>query len=182
MKSISKTLDEMNKFPEKRNFYIVMDNAPIHTSQDITNLIEIRDYEAIYLPPYSSELNSIENFWSVVKNSIKRSVFQETEDLKTRISEVSQSVSRKTLHNITQHSVENFQKCFDKEPLWWTFGQFRSSIKLRTLLITQTNSEWCKREFEPFANTNLGQWKGELWAVRKANFSQNFGGGVAVIY
>ncbi|KAG0741530.1 hypothetical protein G6F29_010666 [Rhizopus arrhizus] len=117
MPSISKTLDEMNKFPEKRNFYIVMDNAPIHTSQDITNLIEIRDYEAIYLPPYSSELNSIENFWSVVKNSIKRSVFQETEDLKTRISEVSQSVSRKTLHNITQHSVENFQKCFDKEPL-----------------------------------------------------------------
>jgi hypothetical protein len=95
--------------------------------------------------------------------------------LKTRISEVSQSVSRKTLHNITQHSVESFQKCFDKEPLWWTFGQFRSSIKLRTLLITQTNSEWCKREFEPFANTNLGQWKGELWAVRKANFSRNFG-------
>lgn len=116
MKLISKTLDEMDRFPEIRNFYIVMGNAPIHTSQDITNLIETRGYRAIYLPPYSPELNTIEDFWSVVKNSVKRSVFQETEGLKTRISEANESVSIKTLHNIAQKSVENFQKCFDKEP------------------------------------------------------------------
>lgn len=67
----------LKKFPEMRNFYIVMDNAPIHIPQDITNLIETRDYRAIYLPPYSPELNTIEDFWSVVKNSVKRSVFQE---------------------------------------------------------------------------------------------------------
>lgn len=108
MRPNSKTLDEMDKFPEMRNFYIVMDNVPIYTSQDITNLIETRGYRAIYLPPYSPELNTIEDFWSVVKNSVKRSVFQETEDLKTRISKASESVSTKTLHNIAQKSVENF--------------------------------------------------------------------------
>lgn len=117
MRFISKTLDEMDKFPEMNNFYIMMDNAPIHTSQDITNMIEARGYRAIYLPPYSPELNPIENFWSILKGAVKRSVFQEAEDLKTRISKASESVSRKTLHNIAQHSVENFQKCFDKEPL-----------------------------------------------------------------
>lgn len=114
---ISKTLDEMDKFPEMKNFYIVMDNAPIHTSDSIKNLIEARGYRAIYLPPYSPELNPIENFWSIVKNSVKRSAFKETEDLKTRIAEASECVSRKTLHNIAYHSVNNFEKCFNKEPL-----------------------------------------------------------------
>lgn len=48
MKLISKTVeDEMDRFPEMRNLYIVMGNAPIHTSQDITNLIETRGYRAI---------------------------------------------------------------------------------------------------------------------------------------
>jgi transposase len=104
MKFISKTLDEM-------------DNAPIYTLGDITRLIEARGYRAMYLPPYSPELNPIENFWSVVKNSVKTSAFQKTEDLKTRISEASEYISRKTLHNIAQHSVENFRRCFDKESL-----------------------------------------------------------------
>ncbi|KAI8322007.1 hypothetical protein EDC96DRAFT_248649 [Choanephora cucurbitarum] len=34
----------MDKFPEIENFYIVMDNTPIHTSDNIKNLIEARDY------------------------------------------------------------------------------------------------------------------------------------------
>lgn len=43
-KFVSKMLDQIDRFPKMRNFYIVMDNAPIHASQDITNLIETRDY------------------------------------------------------------------------------------------------------------------------------------------
>jgi hypothetical protein len=117
MRFISKTLDEMDKFPEMKGFYIVMDNAPIHTSQDITTMIEARGYKAIYLPPYSPELNPIENFWSIVKGAVKRSQFQDTEDLKTRITEAGRSVSRKALHKIANHPVNNFQKCLNKEPL-----------------------------------------------------------------
>ncbi|CEI91015.1 hypothetical protein RMCBS344292_05319 [Rhizopus microsporus] len=97
MRFVSKTLDEMDKFPEMTNFYIVMDNAPIHTSHEITRMIEARGYRAIYLPPYSPELNPIENFWSILK--------------------ASKSISRKTLHNITQHSVDSFEICLKKEPL-----------------------------------------------------------------
>lgn len=77
-----------------------MDNAPIHTSDSVTGLIEIRGYRAIYLPSYSPGLNPVENFWSIVKNSVKRSEFTKTEDLKTRIVEASESVSRKALYNI----------------------------------------------------------------------------------
>ncbi|KAG2215958.1 hypothetical protein INT45_010102 [Circinella minor] len=117
MKFISKTLDEMDKFPEMSNYYIIMDNVPIHTSHDITRMIETRGYRALYLPPYSPELNPIENFWSILKGTVKRSMFEETEDLKTRISEASESISRKSLCNIAQHSINNFEKCLNKEPL-----------------------------------------------------------------
>lgn len=117
MRFVSKTLDEMDKFPEMTNFYIVMDNAPIHTSHEITRMIEARGYRAIYLPPYSPELNPVENFWSSLKGTVKRGIFADTEDLKTRIAEASKSISRKTLHNITQHSVDSFEICLKKEPL-----------------------------------------------------------------
>ncbi|KAG2199818.1 hypothetical protein INT47_009431 [Mucor saturninus] len=113
MRFKSKTLDEMIKFPKTKGMYIVMDNAPIHTSQDITTMIEARGYKVIYLPPYSPELNPIKNFWSIVKGAAKRNQFQDTEDLKTRITEAGRSVSRKSLHNITNHSVNNFQKCLN---------------------------------------------------------------------
>lgn len=43
-------------------------------------------------------------------------VFRETEDLKTRISEVSKSINRKTI-NVAQYSVNNFQKYLHKELL-----------------------------------------------------------------
>lgn len=50
MRFISKTLDDMDKFPEMRNFDIVRNNSLIHTSESIPSLIEIRYYTAIYLP------------------------------------------------------------------------------------------------------------------------------------
>lgn len=66
---------------------IVMDNAPIHTHTDINELVTSRGYRIICLSPYSPELNPIEQFWSVVKNKIKRKPFSGNEDLKTRIAE-----------------------------------------------------------------------------------------------
>lgn len=47
--------------------YIVMDNTPIHTADDIDEMISKKRYRSIYLPPYSPELNPIENFGSTMK-------------------------------------------------------------------------------------------------------------------
>ncbi|EIE82108.1 hypothetical protein RO3G_06813 [Rhizopus delemar RA 99-880] len=58
----------MDKYPEMKGHYLVMDNAPIHSSTDIGKYIHSRGYRYVYLPPYSPELNPIEQFWSVVKN------------------------------------------------------------------------------------------------------------------
>jgi transposase len=56
------TLDEMDKYPEMKGHYLVMDNAPIHSSIDIGKYIHSREYRCVYLPPYSPELNPIEQF------------------------------------------------------------------------------------------------------------------------
>jgi transposase len=64
LRFVSKTLDEMGKFPEMKGFYLIMDNAPIHTSKEVEEMVVSRCYNCDYLPPYSIELNPIEQFGS----------------------------------------------------------------------------------------------------------------------
>jgi transposase len=94
-----------------------MDNAPIHTAKEIDELITKRGYKSIYLPPYSPELNPIEQFWAIVKNKVKRSRFEDKEDLFTRFTEACNSVPPNHLHAFVQHSVNVFEKCLNGEPI-----------------------------------------------------------------
>ncbi|KAG1318513.1 hypothetical protein G6F62_012317 [Rhizopus arrhizus] len=66
------TLDEMDKHPHMKGHYIVMDNAPIHTHENIKKYIEYQGYKRVYLPTYSPELNPIEQFWAVSKKNAKK--------------------------------------------------------------------------------------------------------------
>ncbi|KAG1154276.1 hypothetical protein G6F37_009600 [Rhizopus arrhizus] len=114
---IRKTLNEMDKTPLMNGFYIVMDNALIHTHNDIDKLITLRGYRSIYLPSYSPELNPIEQFWSAVKNKVKRGMFSDDEDLKTRIADACNNVPIQHVKAFIQHSCNQFEKCKNKEPL-----------------------------------------------------------------
>jgi transposase len=51
---------------------IVLDNASFHKSKRITELIEAVECKVLFLPPYSPDLNPIENFWAVMKSKIKK--------------------------------------------------------------------------------------------------------------
>jgi transposase len=42
--------------------YLVMDNAPIHSSAKVRDQVESRGYKCFYLPPYSPFLYLIEEF------------------------------------------------------------------------------------------------------------------------
>ena len=50
---------------------VVMDNASIHKSPCVRQLIEEAGCRLIYLPPYSPDLNPIETFWANMKKWIK---------------------------------------------------------------------------------------------------------------
>ncbi|PPR02227.1 hypothetical protein CVT24_011455 [Panaeolus cyanescens] len=63
-------LDNMNPFPA-RNSVIVMDNASIHKSQALREMIEARGMRLVFLPAYSPDLNPIEEGFSAMKAWIK---------------------------------------------------------------------------------------------------------------
>ncbi|KAG0848086.1 hypothetical protein G6F17_011958 [Rhizopus arrhizus] len=72
MRFLRETLDILDKYDQMRGYYFIMDNAPIHKEiEDILNERN-KDYKCVYLPPYSPELNPIEQFWALVKRKIRR--------------------------------------------------------------------------------------------------------------
>ncbi len=56
----------------KRGDTVVMDNASIHKRPIIKKLLAMRGVRLRYLPPYSPELNPIENEWSKIKGVVNR--------------------------------------------------------------------------------------------------------------
>lgn len=54
----------------KEDDVIIMDNASIHKSTEVKELIESKNAKLIYQPPYSPFLNKIENYWAFIKNML----------------------------------------------------------------------------------------------------------------
>ncbi|KAI9014414.1 hypothetical protein CLU79DRAFT_687875, partial [Phycomyces nitens] len=57
------------------------------------------------------ELNPIKNFWLTMKSHVKRTKFNDTDDLKMRIVEASNEIGPSTVRSIGQHFVNAFEKC-----------------------------------------------------------------------
>ena len=51
---------------------IIMDNAPVHNSSKIRELIAQAGCELLFLPTYSPDLNPIEHWWHKIKTAIRR--------------------------------------------------------------------------------------------------------------
>ena len=51
---------------------IIMDNAPVHKSNKIQELIEKAGCELLFLPTYSPDLNPIEHWWQKIKTAIRK--------------------------------------------------------------------------------------------------------------
>lgn len=109
----------MDIYPEMKGFNLIMDNAPIHSSYEVNQMVENRkkNYKCVYLPPYSPELNPIEQFWSIVKHKVKRNQLMESETLAQRITEACNQVPTSHLFNITQHSKNHLKNCLNKVPI-----------------------------------------------------------------
>ena len=54
------------------NSVIVMDNATFHRKSSLSFIAHRHGHKIIFLPPYSPELNPIENFWSWLKGKLRK--------------------------------------------------------------------------------------------------------------
>lgn len=60
---------------------VVMDNLGAHKNAETIALIESAGAEAVFLPPYSPDLNPIEMMWSKVKSILRKLEARDTESL-----------------------------------------------------------------------------------------------------
>jgi transposase len=109
----------MDKHDQMKGFYLIMDNALIHSSKQIEEIIyeRSRDYKCVYLPPYSPELNPIEQFWALIKGKVKRHKLEGAETLQDRVIDAANEVPTQHLQNIIQHSKDHFVNCLNHIPI-----------------------------------------------------------------
>lgn len=54
---------------------IIMDNAAFHRKKQLSFVAQKYGHSLIFLPPYSPELNPIENFWAWLKRKLRSILF-----------------------------------------------------------------------------------------------------------
>lgn len=72
---------------------VVMDNLPSHKVKGVREAIESVGAELWYLPPYSPDLNPIEQMWSKVKAMLRRLARRTTDSLYRAIGKALQQVT-----------------------------------------------------------------------------------------
>src|SRR5918997_5208136 len=72
---------------------VVMDNLGAHKPARVRELIEERDCELLFLPPYSPDLNPIEEAFSKVKEMLRRAEARSREALIEAIGKALRAVS-----------------------------------------------------------------------------------------
>jgi len=58
----------------KKGTVIVMDNAAFHRKRELEKLSEGAKCSILFLPPYSPDLNPIEQFWSWLKRKLRETL------------------------------------------------------------------------------------------------------------
>lgn len=73
---------------KEKRLNIVLDNYRVHRTKLVEKLAEILNINLIFLPPYSPDLNPIEDVWRKIKNSISNKYFKTADKLQELFSKV----------------------------------------------------------------------------------------------
>jgi len=85
---------------------IVMDRHPVHRSKEVKQFMNDNGIKYLYLPPYSPELNPIEEAFSKVKGIVKKYKPKAFECLKYIVNKAMESVTKTDAENYVEHAAE----------------------------------------------------------------------------
>jgi transposase len=83
---------------------VVMDNLSAHKPKRVRELIEERGCELIYLPPYSPDLNPIEEAFSKIKNLLRKVAARSKEALEEAMGLALLAVSSEDARGYFEHA------------------------------------------------------------------------------
>jgi transposase len=83
---------------------VVMDNLSSHKRAEVGGLIEYAGAELLYLPPYSPDLNPIENIFSKIKQRLRTLAFRTREALWHAMQPVLNTVTAADAINCYRHA------------------------------------------------------------------------------
>ena len=83
---------------------VIMDNLSSHKGAEVLALIVARGAELLFLPPYSPDLNPIENAFAKLKELLRKAAERTREDLWNRIGELLDHFSPEECSNYIRHA------------------------------------------------------------------------------
>lgn len=87
----------------RRGQVVVMDNVAFHQVSGIRAAIEKVGARLVYLPPYSPDLNPIEQMWSKIKHYLRKASARDLGTFKIVVKTAYESVERTDLNHWFQH-------------------------------------------------------------------------------
>jgi len=83
---------------------VIMDNLSSHKGVEVSALIKARGAELLFLPPYSPDLNPIENAFAKLKGLLRKAAERTRDDLWNRIGELLDQFSSQECSNYIRHA------------------------------------------------------------------------------
>ena len=82
---------------------VVMDNLSAHKGERVRALVEERGAELLYLPPYSPDLNPIEEAFAKIKNLLRKAEARTREALVEAMGQALSAVSARDARGFFEH-------------------------------------------------------------------------------
>ena len=87
---------------------VVMDNLSAHKNKETLALLEAVGAEALFLPPYSPDLNPIEMMWSKVKSILRKLEPRDPEEIIEALAEALSKITPQNALGWFNHCGYNF--------------------------------------------------------------------------
>ncbi len=110
-------------FKSKRGKYrpiFQQDNAPCHKAKITMDFLKKSDIEVLYWPPYSPDINPIENIWALIKKKIIKEnfVINNQKDLVLSVEKLFYDIDDETLKNLSDSVPNRLKELIDNQGLW----------------------------------------------------------------
>ena len=93
----------------EQNVVMQMDNARYHWTNEILKYYEDNNIKVIDWPPYSPDLNPIENLWGIIKGKLKGKTFTTMTSLKNKLINIWEHIELDLVERLCESIYERIE-------------------------------------------------------------------------